>query len=259
MTTDEQPPEHEGIVESEPVPSDESSATLATQSTESAHPYRERYLVPFVFPLMIVIGVVFYVLNVSRLFLASKGTAALVLASVMTGLILFGAAALSAAPKMRTPSVGLILVGALVVIGGGGWVVVGHSEEKKAAAIVLPAPVGSMEVTVPSGQLKFDPNTFKVPFDSTNPYTAIVVKYHDEGAAQHTLEFQDQTVVWNLLEITKAGQVAKETAGFPKQGDYTFFCTIPGHQAAGMQGTVTVTNSLKPQKVASSGSTTTTG
>src|SRR4051812_38944987 len=119
--TDEQPPESTGPAETQPVPADESVATIATQPTETAHPYRERYLVPFLFPLMIVVGVVFYVLNVSRLFLASKGTAALVLASVMTVLILFGAAALAAAPKMRTSSLGLILVGVLVVIGGGGW------------------------------------------------------------------------------------------------------------------------------------------
>jgi nitrite reductase (NO-forming) len=30
-------------------------------------------------------------------------------------------------------------------------------------------------------------------------------------------------------------------AFFPVAGDYTFFCSIPGHRAAGMQGVVHVT------------------
>src|SRR5262249_52875600 len=97
MTTDDATPT-EGAAPTEdasaptttvlPIPDDESRANMAEPVGER-HPYRERYLIPFIFPLIIVIGVVFYVLNVSRLFLATKGTAALVIAATITGLILF--------------------------------------------------------------------------------------------------------------------------------------------------------------------------
>jgi plastocyanin len=241
MTTDEETPRQ----------------AIGPGDAHRAHPYRERYVIPFIFPLMIVIGVVFFVLNVSRIFLASKGTAALVIASTITALILFGAAALSSAEKMRTSSVGLILVGSLVVLSGGGWVVVGHAEEHKAAAIVLGPPIDSLEVTVPAGQLAFSADKKEVAA-APSGMSVIQVKYHDAGAGQHTLAFDDPTVVWTILAIGNAGQVDTESAGFPKPGTYTYFCTIPGHRAAGMQGTVTVTASVKPKKVPASGGATTT-
>ena len=33
----------------------------------------------------------------------------------------------------------------------------------------------------------------------------------------------------------------KGVAFFAKPGNYTFFCAIPGHEAAGMKGTIVVT------------------
>jgi plastocyanin len=253
-TEDETPTSGTGPEVAEPVPPSETEANVATPPG-NAHPYRERYVLPFVFPLMIVIGVIFYILNVSRLFLATKGTTALVIASVITALILFGGAALSSAPKMRSSSLGIILVGALVVLGFGGFTVIGHSEEHKAAKIVLGPPTDSMEITVPAGQLAFSANKKQVAYNAAGPYSVVQVSYHDAGAAQHTLQFDDPTVVWSLLEINNAGETKVEDAGFPKAGTYTYFCTIPGHRAAGMQGSVTVTAAVKPAKVAASKTT----
>src|SRR5690349_4445284 len=100
MTTDDE--QSSGVIEAEPVPTDESDATIATPSAvANAHPYRERYLIPFVFPFVIVVAVVFYVLNISRIFLASKGTGAVVIAASVTVIILFGATMLSSATRMR--------------------------------------------------------------------------------------------------------------------------------------------------------------
>jgi nitrite reductase (NO-forming) len=161
---------------------------------------------------------------------------------------------------MRTSSLALVVVGALALVGVGGWVTIGHSEEKKTTAVVLGPPVGQVTISVPNGQLTFNPKSVQAPYNPSAPngLTVIKVNYHDEGAATHTLQFQDPTVVWTLLQINNAGETVSGSAGFPKAGDYTFFCTIPGHQAAGMQGTLTITSSLKPHPVAGAVSTATT-
>jgi plastocyanin len=258
MTTDDN--KSSTVMEAEPVPQEESDATVSAPPSRQ-HPYRDRYLFPFVFPLMIVIALVFYVLNISRIFLATKGTGAIVIAATMTVLILLGAAMLSSATKMRSSSIGLLMVGVLAVISIGGWVVLGHSEQKKEKTITLGPPVGKVDVTAEQS-LNFSPKgTINVPFDPAGlgGYTVIQINYHDAPpGGTHTFDFDDPTVVWKSIQVNNAGEVQTENAGFPKAGQYIFFCAIPGHRAAGMQGTINVDTSLKPQKVASTGTGATT-
>src|SRR5690242_4179676 len=146
MTTDDEQPS--GPIEAEPVPEQESGTSVATPAAvANAHPYRERFLVPFVVPFLIVIGVVFYVLNISRIFLASKGTGAVVICATITVVILLGATLLSSASRLRSSSIGLIVVAALVAVTAGGWITIGHSEVKKEATVTLGPPVGEITVT----------------------------------------------------------------------------------------------------------------
>jgi plastocyanin len=254
-TTDDQQPD--GIPEHQPVPDDESTASVASPEAVAAHPYRERFLAPFLIPFAVVVGMVFFVLNVSRLFLANKGSAAIIIAATITVLILAGAALLSAAPNLRSSSIALITVGALAVISGAGWLTVGHAEEKKEATVVLGDPVGSTTIeALPA--LKFDPSKVSVPFDPQNPtQTVIQLSLKDQSAGQHTLAFDDPTVVWNIIEVNNANEVKTEKAGFPKAGDFEYHCTVPGHREAGMEGTLTVTDTLKPTAVSGGGTSAT--
>jgi plastocyanin len=261
MTTDDDKPGT--VIESEPMPEAEANATVASAPSRT-HPYRDRYFYPFIFPIMIVVALVFYVLNISRIFLATKGTTAVVIAASLTVIILLGAAVLSSATKMRSSSIGLIVVGALVVVTMGGFVTLGHSEQKKEVTITLGPPVGVVNVTAEQS-LKFTPaGTINVPFDPAGQggYTVIKINYHDAPpGGTHTFDFDDPTVVWTPFEVSNANEIKTQDAGFPKAGQYVFYCAISGHRAAGMQGTINVTAALKPQKVASTpaaGATTTT-
>jgi plastocyanin len=254
-TGDEQP---QGLVETEAVPDDESKATISSRKAVEAHPYRERFLVPFLIPFAVVIGIVFFVLNVSRLFLANKGSAAIIIAATITVLILAGAALLSNSPGMRSSSIALITIGALAVISGAGWLTVGHAEEKKEATVVLGPAVGAATIeALPS--LRFDPSKVSVPFDPDHPtQTVIELSLKDQAAGQHTLAFDDPTVVWTIPTVNNAGEVKTEKAGFPKAGDFEFHCTVPGHREAGMEGTLTVTDTIKPSAPSGGGDTSST-
>lgn len=44
----------------------------------------------------------------------------------------------------------------------------------------------------------------------------------------------------------KPGQKIQFTVTIDKAGDYTYYCAIPGHEAAGMKGTLTVTSTEVP-------------
>ena len=51
----------------------------------------------------------------------------------------------------------------------------------------------------------------------------------------------DPTTLFASLSLNAGGTVDSGVAFFAKPGTYTFFCAIPGHEAAGMKGTITVT------------------
>jgi high-affinity iron transporter len=97
------------------------------------------------------------------------------------------------------------------------------------------APVGDGEtVEVAASEYKFDPSTITVPAGTVN--------FHVTNAGSEEHEF----------EIFKGDQVVDEVEGLVpgldrtltvdlEAGDYTFVCKLPGHEEAGMKGTLTVT------------------
>lgn len=72
----------------------------------------------------------------------------------------------------------------------------------------------------------------------TAPAGTIEVEYVNEGSIAHDLMFE--SVANFELEVKKKGDVDSGTIDL-EAGEYTFFCEIPGHRGAGMEGTLTVT------------------
>ncbi len=203
-------------------------------------PLVERFLVPLLLPVAVVVALVAYVLNISRLFLSAHGHLPVVIGTSITVLILGGAAMLSAAaPRLRQSSIKLLTLGFVLVLMSAGWLSLGHSEEKGAQGPqTLPASLKAKQaqsVTVaPGGNLAFAPN-------SINATTGLVKFTATSAAAGHTFQFDDPTTLFAPLVFNAAGEKQTGVAFFAKPGDYTYFCAIPGHRSAGMQGTVHVT------------------
>jgi plastocyanin len=201
-----------------------------------ARPYVERYLTPLLLPLACIFFVLVYVLNVSRLFLSMHGHIPVIAGTIITVLIILGASMLAKA-ELRQSGVLLLTIGFLVAISFAGWISLGHSENKEAGGGTLPGNLKTTQqanlVAAPGGALVFNPNDLNVK-------TGLVKFTVDFQAPGHTFGFHDPTTEFGELKPTGAGPLTG-VAYFGKPGDYTFYCSIDGHEAAGMRGTVHVT------------------
>ncbi|HET7474248.1 MAG TPA: multicopper oxidase domain-containing protein [Candidatus Limnocylindrales bacterium] len=89
-------------------------------------------------------------------------------------------------------------------------------------------PAGG-EITIKAFDLGFEPNAIQVAAAGSYP-----VMFTNTGSAVHDVTFADGTKLTAQPGATVHGTVAVPAAGI------TFLCSIPGHSAAGMTGTVTV-------------------
>jgi plastocyanin len=204
-------------------------------------PYVERFLVPLVLPVVVIVGLVAYVLNISRLFLSGHGHIPVIVGSIITAVILIGATLLSlGADRVRQSGITLVSLAFILSIMSMGWLVLGSSQPKDTGPAALPADLKTKQVfkvtAAPGGKLAFAPNQLS----AKTGLATIDVSVASSG---HTFTMQDPTTLFASLTLGASGAVDKGVAFFEKPGIYVFFCAIPGHEAAGMKGQITVTGS----------------
>jgi plastocyanin len=237
-----------GTVATEPEPSGTAPAVVEPAAVEPVpaeplpfwrRPNVERYVVPLITPILVVVGLVVYVLNLSRVFLSAHGHTAVIVGTIVTVVILFGATVLSNSSRVRSSSITLMTAGFLLLVFVSGWLVLGHSQLKGSSSAVLTATgpsQGSFTIVAqPAAQLAFGPSSLSM---QTGIYT---VTLRDGANTTHTLNFDQSSTLWAGLVVNNQGQVLKSRIFFPAAGDYTFYCAVPGHRTAGMQGVVHVT------------------
>ena len=75
----------------------------------------------------------------------------------------------------------------------------------------------------------------------TAPVGTVVFAITNDGKAPHNFSIAGQTT-----DTLVSGGTATLTVNFTTAGDNPYLCTLPGHAAAGMQGTFTVTGGTPP-------------
>jgi plastocyanin len=235
----------------EPVPADANAAEPAEAAAPPEEPTPfwqrplvEKFLVPLVLPVAVVVFIVVYVINVSRIFLAGHGHIPIFTGSFILATILFGSAILSAAsPRMRQASITLVSVGFVMLIISSGWLLIGHAQPEKTGPTALAPDLKTTQtikvVAGQGGNLVFSPSTLTAK-------TGLATVQITMGSGGHTFNFDNPTaVLWPEAGVSITNPTMTGTAFFGAAGSYTFFCNTPGHRAAGMQGTITVTGAAK--------------
>jgi plastocyanin len=222
--------------EQSPADRDEEHAPAALEAGPAVpDPVRDRLLLPLLLPLGAMVAVFLFVVNISRVFLASGNEASVIVGTIVTVGILAGGAAISATPRLRSSTLVMMLAGLMIIVMSAGLLSLGPSEETEeagAAGYQQPGgpPVATLDVqALPS-------NTFQAA-DFTVPAGIIQVNYIQVGGT-HTLVFSNPEFSGFQLAVPGGPETGKVEL---QPGNYTIYCTIPGHRAAGMQANVTVT------------------
>ena len=137
----------------------------------------------------------------------------------------------SAMPKTHA-AVATIVVGCLALFAagcGGG----GGGGGADSVTVKAPAGGGTPSLTIEAHDVYLTPKLVKAPAGKLD------IDYVEEGSQQHTLEI-DGAKGFKL----SVGPGEKSDSGTVDlaPGEYSYYCTIPGHRAQGMAGTITVTS-----------------
>jgi plastocyanin len=202
--------------------------------------FRDRVLIPLSIPLAAAAVIVFIVLNMSRVLLALEervnATVTTAVAIMIASAILFGAAHISAKGETRSSANLSVMATAGIVLLVAGFIGYEAIQEKQNEEIALEKAkeksAGPVDVVIHAFDIGFKQKQV-----STHSGKNTIEEVND-GATRHTLVLDG--VPGFFLEVPTGGAKAAKTVDL-KPGNYTYFCDVPGHRQAGMEGTLTVT------------------
>jgi plastocyanin len=125
-------------------------------------------------------------------------------------------------------AVAAFAVAGLLVAGCGGG---GGGGGSKSVTVTAPAGGGAATVTIEAHDVYFNVTSIKAPAGKLD------IHYVEKGTQEHTLVIDGITGF--KLEVGPSTSSDSATVTL-QPGSYTYYCTIPGHRAQGMQGTITV-------------------
>ena len=92
----------------------------------------------------------------------------------------------------------------------------------------------ALELTSPAeGDLVFEPDTLE------SPAGEITIAYTNPSDVPHNVAIEADGQTLTESETVTGGDTGEATAPL-EPGEYAYFCAIPGHREAGMEGTLTV-------------------
>jgi len=84
----------------------------------------------------------------------------------------------------------------------------------------------------PSGALKFDPTSLEATAGQ------VTIDFTNDSSVPHNVTIEGNGIE-EVASDTVTGDKSSVSADLPA-GTYTFYCSVDGHKAAGMEGTLTV-------------------
>jgi len=215
------------------------SESLGAEGHGAHEPIKDRFLLPLLLPLLSMAAVALLAINVSRVLLAGDSDSALAIGITLLLTILVGASVISAMPRAKTSSLAVTLIVGIFVVAMAGLVALGPSLDDGEGGQANPninvaGPANSTATVVAGPGLTFDGVAFDKNYDATGP----IVEIDYTGASGHTLAFRDPKFDGFLLGTDAGAQKRGNVKIDP--GTYAIYCTVPGHAAAGMEGTLTV-------------------
>lgn len=100
-----------------------------------------------------------------------------------------------------------------------------------ASPMASPSAGGGDTVEVTAVDIDFEPSEFSIPAD-----TDVTITVTNEGMLQHDFVIEDTDYATELLNGGETGEITVNLAA----GEYVYYCSVPGHREAGMEGTLTV-------------------
>ncbi len=113
----------------------------------------------------------------------------------------------------------------------------GQATPETAASPAAATPVeggaagGATEVSVSTIDINFKPKELSIAAD-----TDVTITVTNEGVLQHDFHIEDTDYATELLD----GGDSTELVVNLSAGEYVYFCSVPGHREAGMEGKLTV-------------------
>jgi nitrite reductase (NO-forming) len=112
------------------------------------------------------------------------------------------------------------------------------SPEASPGATPGATPSAGNEATITSHDIFFEPKEITIPAD-----TEVTIKLPNEGVTLHNFSITDhknENLPFDAIDVDIQPGATEEAKIKAPAGSYYFFCNIPGHEAAGMFGTLTV-------------------
>jgi plastocyanin len=201
---------------------------------------RERFFTPFVLPLTI-IGVMLVVgISLSRVLLAVSELGASFLALLAAGYILAMAFLVQARTRITARALGVALAVGLIGLMGAGAVAAAagmrpleeeHGAEGGGTAGGEGGGGASNEPVWVAIDIAYESAPSELPIGDVD------VSLINNGQIEHNVvleELGDEKIL-----DAQGGETDETTFTF-EAGEYTYYCSIPGHREAGMEGTLTV-------------------
>jgi uncharacterized cupredoxin-like copper-binding protein len=128
-------------------------------------------------------------------------------------------------------------------LGMGGTITIVEGDGSAAAATPMASPAvspaaggssstgGDDAIEVVATDLAFDQSEIAIPAD-----TDVTVTLHNEGMLEHDFAVDETDFATEIIGGGESTEVVVNLAA----GEYTFYCSVPGHREAGMEGTLTV-------------------